>query len=1361
MKALALVPLCLLSAQEPDLAREYRERIRPLVATYCAGCHSTKDKKGDLDLERFGALDDIRKDARPWLHVVEQIETGEMPPNKKPQPTDAEKTALIRWTRAMLDAEARARAGDPGPLIPRRLSNAEYTYTLRDLTGVGTLQPAREFPADGAAGEGFTNAAQALVMSPALVAKYLDAAKGVAAHAVLLPDGIRFSPGTTRRDWINETLDRIRAVYREFTETRAADRVNLQGIVFDTNDGGRLPLEKYLAATLAERDALASGARTPADVARARGLNARYLGLLWEALNDRRPAFLLDGLRARWRESKESDAGAIATDIAAWQKTLWTFNTVGHIGKVGGPKRWMEPMSPVTARQELRLKPPPPARGAEDVVFYLVAGDAGDGPEGDVVVWSRPRLTAPGRPDLPLRDVGHVARVLAERRAEIFASAPAYLEAAHEAAVSEGAAGLEALAARHGVEVDALKAWLDLLGIGSGGPFKIESHLTEPIQKAGNYDFIRGWGKSETPNVLANSSDRLVRVPGNMKPRSVAVHPSPKLQAVVGWRGPAAGPARVEARIAHAHPECGNGVTWALELRRGSILKRLASGVVQGAKEAKAGPFEALALRAGDLLALRVGPRNRDHACDLTSVELSVAAPGRTWSLAEDVAPDILAGNPRADRFGNPAVWHFFTEPVQDEPDTAPVLPAGSLLDRWLAAGSAGERRALARELPALLAAPPADGPDGALARLLSSRSGPLLRDLRRAPPPAAESADLRVQAPSVTEIRVPADLADGTEFVATGTLDAGAEGSVQLQILTSRPDRVRLIPGEAKIAPGKGPWTSGGKNIVLSAPIVAPEGGAARARVEAGFDAHRRLFPAALCYSKIVPVDEVVTLTLFHREDDHLARLMLDEAGAARLDRLWDELRYVSQDALTLVDAFQQLWEYATQDADPKVFEPLREPIQARAAAFRRRLVETEPRHVEAVVDFAARAWRRPLSAEEGAGLRSLYARLRKEELAHEEAVRLVLARVLVSPAFLYRSETPGPASAAGPLGDVELATRLSYFLWSSTPDEELLRAAMDGRLRDPEALAAQARRMLGDPRARRLATEFACQWLHLYDFDQFDEKSERHFPAFAGLRGAMYEETILFFADLFARNGSLLEILDADHAFLNEELARFYGIPGVSGSGWRRVDGLKRHGRGGILGQASLLAKQSGASRTSPILRGNWVSEVLLGEKLPKPPKDVPPLPAEEDVDALTVRQMVEKHGKDPSCAVCHRRIDGFGFSLEGFDAIGRRRDKDAAGRPIDAKATAPDGAALDGAEGLRAWLLAARRDAVVKQFCRKLLGYALGRATRLSDQPLIEEMLAALKARDYGVQAAVEAVVRSRPFREIRGRDAARDD
>ncbi len=206
----------------------------------------------------------------------------------------------------------------------------------------------------------------------------------------------------------------------------------------------------------------------------------------------------------------------------------------------------------------------------------------------------------------------------------------------------------------------------------------------------------------------------------------------------------------------------------------------------------------------------------------------------------------------------------------------------------------------------------------------------------------------------------------------------------------------------------------------------------------------------------------------------------------------------------------------------------------------------------------------------------------------------------MLVAPAFLYRIEKPVAGAAQGPVSDWELANRLSYFLWASQPDAELRRAAADGRLHEPDVLTAQTQRMLHDPKTRRLATEFACHWLHIDDFEHLDEKSERHFPTFAGLRGAMGEESILFFTDLFQHNGSVLDIIDADYTFLNEPLAQHYGIPGVTGTEWRRVDGVKKYSRGGVLAQATTLAKQSGASRTSPILRGNWISEVLLGRTL-----------------------------------------------------------------------------------------------------------------------------------------------------------------
>jgi len=442
-------------------------------------------------------------------------------------------------------------------------------------------------------------------------------------------------------------------------------------------------------------------------------------------------------------------------------------------------------------------------------------------------------------------------------------------------------------------------------------------------------------------------------------------------------------------------------------------------------------------------------------------------------------------------------------------------------------------------------------------------------------------------------------------------------------------------------------------------------------------------------------------------------------------------------------------------------VFEPMRQPIHDGAAAFRNLLLDSEPRHMDALLAFANRAYRRPLSSSEQDELRSLYRSLRQKALSHEEAFRATLARVFVAPSFLYRLEKAAPGSTPGPVSDYELATRLSYFFWSSAPDERLLALASAGQLHSDEVLAAEARRMLQDPRIRRMATQFACAWLHIHDFDSLDEKSERHFPTFTHLRSAMYEESIRFFTDLFQRDASVLNILNADYTFVNEDLARHYGIPGIVGPEWRRVDGVKQYSRGGILGFSAILAKQSGASRTSPILRGNWLSEALLGDKLPRPPKGVPPLPPDEARESLTVRQLVEKHSSDPKCYHCHRRIDGYGYALESFDAIGRARTKDLADRPIDTHATLFDGTAVDGFHALNEYLLSKKRDAFLQQFCRKLLGYSLGRGVILSDRPLIAEMQNQLRQKDFRFSAAVESILRSKQFREIRGIEMTNSD
>ncbi len=1397
-----------LAAETADPSPDYPSIIRPLFQQYCLGCHSTEKHKGDLDLERFSSLDLATRFPKVWQGVAEQLANQEMPPKDKPQPTTEQRDRLLAWANAVLDEIARARAGDPGPVVLRRLSNAEYTYTVRDLTGVESLDPAREFPTDSASGEGFMNVGQSLVMSPSLVTKYLDAGKEIARHALLLPQGIRFSPKNTRRDWTEEILAEIRGFYRRYTDNGGGSAVNLQGIKFDTKDGGVLPLEKYLAATLdaaADQSSVSTASRLES-VALARGLSPKYLSLLWNTLTATNPSILLDPIRTRWRAARPGDAPMLANEIAPWQHALWKFNSIGHIGKLNGPMAWMEPIHPLQSQQEVRVKLPP-SRDGKEVAIYLVASYAGDGSDGDDVVWERPRLEAPGRPTLLLRDVRDGYRAWSARRERVLAATAPCLRAAAAAIEAPGRLTVAELARRHRVEADILVPWLEYLGLGTGGSVQIDSYFTNQYSSVSGYDFIKGWGQSETPHLAANSSDQPVRIPGNMKPHSVAVHPSPKLAAVVGWRSPMAGQVRVITAIQHAHPECGNGVTWSLERRRGATRQRLAAGIAQGAKEVRSPLLDNLAVQPGDLISLLIGPRDGNHSCDLTAVDLSlteVQAGGREWNLARDVSPDVLAGNPHADRFGNAGVWHFYSEPDQGEP-LGPIIPDGSILAKWRAASTMDEKRKLADDVAGLLLAGPptaSASPDAVLYRQLISLSGPLFRNqmdssrphdaTAETPGPESDSArdpnlapavgldpalfgrhpngssidaaSLGVRAPSQIEIRLPADLVEGYELVTTGSLHpaTGREGSVQLQALTAKPQTERGLVASSAAAPGsKGTWTDADKPLVFATPILANDGSAARRRIEATFEEFRQIFPAALCYTKIVPVDEVVTLTLYYREDHHFARLMLDSAQAARLDQLWDELHYVNQDALTLVDAFEQLWQYATQDADPKVFEPMRQPIHQRAAAFRQRLVETQPRHLDAVLQFADDAYRRPLSGAEKEELRGLYRKLRDQELPHDEAIRLTLARVLIAPAFLYRAEKPGPGAEAGPVNDGELATRLSYFLWSSAPDAELRGMARSGTLRDPDVLVAQTRRMLRDSRARRLAKEFACAWLHIYDFDQLGEKSERHFPTFTDLRGAMYEESIRFFTDLFQRDGSVLNILDADYTFLNEELARHYGIPGVTGSEWRRVEGVGKYSRGGILAQATTLAKQSGASRTSPILRGNWVAEVLLGEKLPRPPKDVPRLPEDEATESLTVRQLVEKHSRDPKCYGCHRRIDPYGFSLEGFDAIGRRRDRDLGDRPIDTRVKAMDGAEFDGWAGLRAYLLNQRRDTFLRQFCRKLLGYSLGRGVLLSDGPLISEMRAQLQSHEFRVTAAIETIVRSRQFREIRGQDAPNDE
>ena len=1347
------------SAQDrtTELADNYISRVQPLLKKFCFECHSGDRVEAEIDLGSFATTDDMRRDIAAWIKIRAIIDNRQMPPIDSPQPTADERKTMQTWVRTFLQEEARRHAGDPGPVTLRRLSNDEYNYTLRDLTGIDSLDPTREFPVDGAAGEGFTNTGNAQSMSPALVQKYLDAAKQVAAHAVLLPGGITFSPSASRRDWTDERVAAIQRLYSQSTVTSNV-QAEVGGIGRVPNEGGAIPLAGYLAATLEEREALTTGKATVESVASKRGLNTKYLTLLWTALNPSllppagggNKSLLLDQLRSEWRAATPADVGRLVAWIEAQQEVLFKYNPIGHIGKDGKSKVWMDVVSPIVERRDIQV--PMPNRESGDVSIFLTASDAGDGRDSDFVIWQSPRLTIDNGPDILLRDLAGLKKRLTQAQQEALSRTTDYLAAVAELESAKAGLTRESLvaaASKHKLDASALKAWAAYLGIGAEAVI-VSGHF-DKTETHGDYNFIRSWGTGATPIVTANSSDNQVRIPGIARSHGITAHPSPTHFAAIGWQSPIDGLVKIEAQLSDAHPECGDGQAWFLQHRTHRRVGNLWKGQFGVGGSAKMEPQQ-LSVRKGELISFILGPGG-NYYCDLTEMNLTiseVSGDKRTWDLAADVSDDLLAANPHPDRHGHAKVWHFYTgemKGVTRDDGVLTSVPAGSVLQRWQTETDAEKRAALASQVQRLATGDrpgEATSPDGILyeqlrsltlsARSIESLLSGVAPDKRFGNHPLGHesaSTDLVVQAPAVVEFKLPAKLAAGRTLVVGGLLDPKA----------GRAGTVRLEAGLNRVEPSA---------IASASPIVVNDGSPSRERVLAAFADFRDLFPPHLCYERIVPVDEVVTLTLFYRQDDALRRLMLSDEQAAELDRMWDELFYVAQEPLRYEVAFEQIREFATQDRPDlvKVWDPLKPQVIARANAFRQRLIDTEPAHVEALLEFAGRVWRRPLASSDRDSLTQLYRSLRSTEIPHDEAIRLTLARVLTSPAFLYRREVQSGGSQPGPVTDVELASRLSYFLWSSAPDAELRRVAESGDLTSGDTLTQQTRRMLADEKTRRLAIQFACQWLQIRNFDQNDEKNEALYPEFASIRDDMYEESVKFFEDMFRNNGSILDLVGADHTFLNETLAKHYGIDGVSGDDWQRVNGVRSKQRGGILAMATFLASQSGASRTSPILRGNWIYETLLGEKLPKPPAGVPQLP-EEVPQGLTARQLIEQHSVAPGCYECHSLIDPYGFTLEQYDVLGRIRST-----PVDTKTKLIGGEEIAGIDGLRDYLLTIRRDDVVRQFCRKLLGFALGREVQLSDEILLAEMLKTLEANDYRFHVAVQSIVDSRQFREIRG-------
>ena len=610
---------------------------------------------------------------------------------------------------------------------------------------------------------------------------------------------------------------------------------------------------------------------------------------------------------------------------------------------------------------------------------------------------------------------------------------------------------------------------------------------------------------------------------------------------------------------------------------------------------------------------------------------------------------------------------------------------------------------------------------------------------------------------------------------------------------------------------------------------LTLPSEPAARVEYEAAFKRFCALFPDAFYLSERGRVfldrdeDKDNTGRLlsagFHnqmgyfRDDAPLYDLILDQAGRQELDRLWDDFEFGCELPMRMHSGsiwfdraesdfgtgpefafahpadkdivseakFRQYAEAFTakvhrMSQDTTVFAAVDQYFRISEANIRRvekQWLESEPRHIEALQEFAGRAYRRPLTELERADIAEFYQRLRTNEGAgHAEAVRDTLVSILLSPHFCYRLDLPmarkgKEPSSVEPLSDIALASRLSYFLWASMPDAELMRHAEAGDLHQPPVLLAQTHRMLRDVKVRGLATEFLGNWLDIRRFEEHNAVDRGRFPDFDHeLRSAMFEEPIRLFIDLLQQTEgndtgksraerSILDLLYGPSDIVNVRLARFYGLP-VPGKEippsdvWWPVDDASDRQRGGLLSMAVFQTRNSPGLRTSPVKRGYWVVRRLLGEEIPPPPAKVPELPSDEaKLGTLTLRQTLEQHRSDKACAGCHARFDSIGLAFEGFGPIGERRTNDLAGHPIDLRTTFPGGMDGEGVEGVREYIRKFRQMDYVENFCRKLLAFGLGRTLQLSDEPTIDAMREDAVKNGYAVQRLMDGVVTSPQF------------
>ncbi len=544
-----------------------------------------------------------------------------------------------------------------------------------------------------------------------------------------------------------------------------------------------------------------------------------------------------------------------------------------------------------------------------------------------------------------------------------------------------------------------------------------------------------------------------------------------------------------------------------------------------------------------------------------------------------------------------------------------------------------------------------------------------------------------------------------------------------------------------------------------------------------------------------------------YFRDDQPLYELVLTGEQQQELDLLWHELDFITSAPVRQYSGF--IWyeraessfineeqfnfvraedRSATSEEMIKRFQDVYlgkvrnrhggdqiiEAVESYFADINRQLrrLETElqaaqPTQLAALVDFAGRAYRRPLTTVEQQSIEDFYQISRQHPSAdHRSAMEDTLISILVSPSHLYRWDLQSQSPEVHPVVDFEMASRLSYFLWASLPDAKLRTQAATHQLNDQPVLVTEMQRMLSDERARGMAREFIGNWLDFRRFDAHNGVDRKEFPSFDDrLRQSMADEPIEYFLDLLRRNGSIMELLESDHMIVDERLAKHYGIEDFQSSPsipWQRVGDAGKLQRGGLLSMAVFLTQNSPGQRTSPVKRGYWVVRKLLGEKIPPPPPNVPELPASEhQLGDLTLRDLLAKHREHPSCASCHDRFDAVGLLLEGFDPIGRPRTKDLGGRTVATDAILPNGDEADGLKGLREYIRQQRAEDFRRHFCQSLVSYALGRNLIVPDDLLINEMLDQLQKNDNHIQTAFKTIVSSPQFRNKRGSVASQTE